>query len=105
MAQAYNVSSTTRTKTHRSDNSADDNGRQKSKSLAECLELSRERAQWTDVSFTFPDDAAGRLEAHKLVLASRSPVLEAMFYGHMAETSSVIKITDITKKTFRLFLR
>lgn len=62
-----------------------------------------------DVWFSCMDhdesDKADRIPAHKLILASRSPVFEAMFYGEMAESSSEIHLSQIEKIPFLLFLR
>ncbi|WAQ93793.1 BTBD6-like protein, partial [Mya arenaria] len=58
----------------------------------------------SDISF-----AAGKkrtiLHAHKMILASRSPVFFSMFCGLLKETSTVVDIPDINADVFRLFLK
>ena len=45
------------------------------------------------------------IQAHKLILAACSPVLEAMFYGGMSTTNeTTIKITDISASAFSRFI-
>lgn len=58
-----------------------------------------------DVHFTFPNgDSTVQLPAHKLILASVSPVFKAMFYGPQKE-GDIIKITDCTADVFEQFLQ
>ena len=45
-----------------------------------------------------------RIPAHKLILAARSPVFDAMFYGPMAEQKEVV-VPDIETKGFKKLLR
>ncbi|XP_052782021.1 BTB/POZ domain-containing protein 6-B-like [Mya arenaria] len=58
----------------------------------------------SDISF-----AAGKkrtiVRAHKMILASRSPVFFSMFCGLLKETSTVVDIPDINADVFRLFLK
>ena len=65
--------------------------------------------QFADVWFICKDqdksDKADRVAAHKLILAARSPVFEAMFYGELAESDNEIELPDIEKIPFLLFLR
>jgi len=46
-----------------------------------------------------------KLGAHKMVLAARSPVFEAMFYGPCASGSDTTQIEDADIQTMNLFLR
>ena len=43
--------------------------------------------------------------AHKMILAARSSVFEAMFFGMLMETQDEIALDDIDSETFKLFLR
>ena len=65
--------------------------------------------RYADVWFICKDqdksNKADRVAAHKLILASRSPVFEAMFYGELAESDTEIELPDIEKIPFLLFLR
>lgn len=45
-----------------------------------------------------------KINCHKLILSSASPVFEAMFYGPLAETSC-IKIIDINLDVFQLMIK
>jgi speckle-type POZ protein len=73
--------------------------------LGDCLLVVFQQGLWTDVTFAFQeDDAIARVHAHKLVLASRSPVFQAMFYGPMSDSRHEIEITDVTADYFRLLL-
>ncbi|WVZ92096.1 hypothetical protein U9M48_038186 [Paspalum notatum var. saurae] len=57
----------------------------------------------TDVSFTIESET---FDAHRVVLAARSPVFKAELLGSMAEsTMSSITIHDIAPATFRVMLR
>ena len=58
----------------------------------------------SDISFTC-EDSDKKFYAHKYVLATSSSVFYAMFYGVLAERSSVIKISDTDEKSFEEFLR
>ena len=87
----------------------DVSGWQAGKTLAECLTYSYEHQLFTDVSFEV-DQTDGQvkktLSAHKSILASRSPVFEAMLYGGLGISSSQkISITDVDSESFHEFLR
>lgn len=45
-----------------------------------------------------------RISAHKLILANRSPVFKAMFYGLLSDNKE-IEITDISFDVFNQMLR
>jgi hypothetical protein len=57
----------------------------------------------SDISFTC-EDSDKKFFAHKYVLTTSSSVFYAMFYGVLAERSSVIKISDTDEKSFEEFL-
>ena len=77
----------------------------KGKTLAEDhLRLFTEEFQ-VDVNFLIEDgEEAQIIRAHKLILASRSPVFSAMFYGELREPDD-IKLPDTTGEIFKAFLR
>lgn len=57
----------------------------------------------TDVEFLVGDPPGTRFKAHKLILAMRNDVFEAMFYGSIPEEGDVI-IPDLHPDGFRAFL-
>lgn len=62
-----------------------------------------------DVHFSFDssdnDKASGtRIPAHKILLADKSDVFEAMFYGELKETGD-IRVTDVSDAAFVEFLQ
>ncbi|KAL3854102.1 hypothetical protein ACJMK2_013381 [Sinanodonta woodiana] len=71
-----------------------------------CLEQLCMLDHFADVHFVFPKcQGQGLLPAHRLILAMRSPVFEAMFYGGLSESSHEIRIEDIPMEIFSLLLR
>lgn len=60
----------------------------------------------SDVTFVLDDRAGNSVEipAHRLILASRSPVFERMFYGDLKEGHTV-NITDVSAEGFTEFLQ
>ncbi|XP_052810293.1 BTB/POZ domain-containing protein 6-B-like [Mya arenaria] len=58
----------------------------------------------SDISFAAGEERT-IVRAHKMILASRSPVFFAMFCGLLKETSTVVDIPDIKADDFRLFLK
>lgn len=58
----------------------------------------------TDVEFLVGDPPGTRFKAHKLILAMRNDVFEAMFYGSIPEDGDVI-IPDLHPDGFRAFLK
>lgn len=77
------------------------------KSVTESISAAQVGEKWSDISFrcSDQDEKDEAIKAHKFILASRSPVFEAMFFGAMKETNDEIKLDDITAETFQLFLR
>ena len=79
------------------------------KTLSESTVCLMRSEKYADVWFRCKDHDQSvekdRVAAHKLILASRSPVFEAMFYGELAETSNEILLPEIEKIPFLLFLR
>lgn len=67
------------------------------------------KSLWTDVEFKCNDsdlDLNVSIWAHKIILASRSPVFQAMFYGPCADIQSdVVELIDTDAHTFTLFLK
>ena len=59
---------------------------------------------YCDVKFQV-GKAARLISAHKYVLASRSSVFAAMFYGGLPEISDVIVVSDIEPEIFDTLLR
>ena len=77
---------------------------QSGKNVLECNKYMLDNQLYCDVKFQV--GKAGRLiSAHKYVLASRSSVFAAMFYGGLPEISDVIVISDIEPEVFEIFLR
>jgi len=66
------------------------------------LEL-RKNSETHDVHFSFGEDVAD-VGAHKLVLAVKSDVFKAQFYGSMKETKDPIEICDSSPQAFIVFL-
>ena len=58
----------------------------------------------SDISFTC-SGSSKTFYAHKYVLGTTSVVFHAMFYGEMAEKSSVVHLPDATEEGFEQFLR
>ena len=58
----------------------------------------------TDVEFLAGNEDKEIVRAHRIILASRSPVFHAMFYGDMREQGNVISLPDITPDSLKCFL-
>ncbi|XP_060560406.1 uncharacterized protein LOC132720305 [Ruditapes philippinarum] len=79
---------------------------QHAKALGDCMIKLYENKLWTDVKFRCKDhDDNERIHAHKIVLAARSPVFQAMLFGPCAEENEEILLDSIEAETFDLFLR
>ena len=77
------------------------------KSVTQSISIAQNCDAWSDISFLCydQDESHKPIKAHKFILASRSPVFEAMFFGPMKETNKVIKLEDISSEAFKAFLR
>lgn len=73
------------------------------KGLTDCMKHVLNNALFCDVTLLV-GDSEEEVNAHKLVLVSRSPVFYASFEGPMAEKGQLV-IKDIEKDTFELFLQ
>lgn len=49
-------------------------------------------------------DGSFTLKAHRIVLAARSPVFQAMFYGPCADGASIVELTEVDRDIMDLFL-
>ena len=68
-----------------------DDWQSKRSTIKECMSYWFNNSTLSDVTFVVHQK---RLPGHKFVLASRSSVFFAMFYGPIAESNSEVKITD-----------
>ena len=68
-----------------------------------------EKQLWTDLSIRcrdhVTDDPDDRLRAHKVILAARSPVFSAMFYGAISNGTIELDLTEYGKESVDAFLR
>lgn len=106
-ANKINKKNETASTSSKRDKSIDEVDWQLGKSVTESISIAQTCDAWSDVSFRFhdQDETDEPVKAHKFILASRSPVFEAMFFGLMKETNQVIKLEDVSSDTFRAFLR
>lgn len=65
-----------------------------------------ETGSFSDVAFIVVDKrgAVKRIPAHKMILASMSPVFHQMFYGELAESGD-IRVADASAEAFTEFLQ
>ncbi|XP_060573661.1 uncharacterized protein LOC132731489 [Ruditapes philippinarum] len=79
---------------------------QDGKNLGQCMLEMFQQGLWTDVVFQCMghDKGEGVIKAHKNVLASRSSVFQAMFFGPCADTTDVVELKDKEKEILHLFL-
>ncbi|XP_060556268.1 uncharacterized protein LOC132716941 [Ruditapes philippinarum] len=79
---------------------------QDGKNLGQCMLEMFQQGLWTDVVFQCMDNDKGEgvIKAHKNVLASRSSVFQAMFFGPCAGTTNVVELKDQQKEIIHLFL-
>ncbi|XP_060557021.1 BTB/POZ domain-containing protein 3-like isoform X2 [Ruditapes philippinarum] len=76
------------------------------KTVGACMGEMFDRGLWTDVEFQCKDHSKkGIIKAHKIVLAARSPVFEAMFFGPCADGKSVVEVKNIESDIFQALLR
>ncbi|KAH3863485.1 BTB/POZ domain-containing protein 6-like [Dreissena polymorpha] len=73
------------------------------KTIDQCLQGIFKNGIWTDVTFKCSDGR--QVEAHRLVLAMRSPVFQAMFFGLCSEKKEEFEIEDADSTVFSEFLR
>ena len=77
--------------------------------LGDCMLQLFDEGLWTDISFRCSDQTEENprdgIHAHKIVLAARSPVFQAMFFGPCKESNTVIEVQDAESQYFELFLR
>ena len=73
-------------------------------SLSEGLSDMRSRGAMTDVTFLVGPAPHNKVNAHRLVLSSRSPVFCVMFDGPLTE-SRYISIPDIHEDIFDIIIR
>ncbi|XP_045194653.2 BTB/POZ domain-containing protein 6-like [Mercenaria mercenaria] len=79
---------------------------QQGKNLAACIVEMYDRDLWTDVKFHCKDHEEEKtIQAHKIVLAARSPVFQAMFFGPCADRTNEVTLKDTKKNIMLLFLR
>lgn len=100
-----NVTSATSTST--ADSMEQTAGREP-ETIAESLSVMFNNNELSDVCFKFPNETVEEkcvLKAHKLILAIRSPVFKAMFYGTLQETGQDVNIEDISYEIFQSLLR
>ncbi|XP_064613902.1 BTB/POZ domain-containing protein 6-like isoform X2 [Liolophura sinensis] len=76
------------------------------KGMKGCLEYCLDNEHLMDIQFRFVEETPLQTaRAHRLILAVRSPVFEAMFYGPLADGADHVDITDIDSSAFRAMLR
>ena len=77
---------------------------QAGRNVLECNKFMLDNHLYCDVKFKV-GKAGNLMRAHKYVLASRSSVFAAMFYGCFQESTDVIKVSDIEPDVFDILLR
>ncbi|XP_053395927.1 uncharacterized protein LOC123547760 [Mercenaria mercenaria] len=79
---------------------------QHNKDLGDCMIELYNKGLWTDVTFRCKDHGENeRIHAHKIVLAARSPVFQAMFFGPCANEKDEVQLENAEAKILDLFLR
>ncbi|XP_053395926.1 BTB/POZ domain-containing protein 1-like [Mercenaria mercenaria] len=78
---------------------------QHNKDLGDCMAELYNKRLWTDVKFHCNDhDENERIHAHKIVLAARSPVFQAMFFGPCASGKDEIDLDNVQAEIMDLLL-
>lgn len=76
------------------------------KALGECMLEMYDCRLWTDVKFRCEDHEEGEfIQAHKLILAARSPVFQALFFGPCSQQNDEVDMKAARSETLCLFLR
>ncbi|XP_053391417.1 BTB/POZ domain-containing protein 2-like [Mercenaria mercenaria] len=79
---------------------------QHNKDLGDCMVELYDKRLWTDVKLRCKDhDENERIHAHKIVLAARSPVFQAMFFGACTNGKDEVQLDNTESKILDLFLR
>ncbi|XP_045193670.2 uncharacterized protein LOC123549559 [Mercenaria mercenaria] len=79
---------------------------QQGKGIGACMLEMYDRCLWTDVMFHCKDSEEREvIKAHKIVLAARSPVFQAMFFGPCADGKDEVNLKDVEQDIFLLVLR
>ncbi|KAL3885807.1 hypothetical protein ACJMK2_025844 [Sinanodonta woodiana] len=80
-------------------------GWQSDNTLSESLAFMLQNELWTDVTFTFKSqEGVIQVKGHTVILAARSPVFQAMFYGRI-DSKREVEIEDASPESFQLFLK
>lgn len=76
------------------------------KNLNQCMLEMFHKGLWTDVTFRCMDHDDGEevIKAHRNVLAARSPVFQAMFFGPCATSNETVEVRDKEREILHLFL-
>ena len=77
---------------------------QMGKDRKECMTYMFDNEVFCDVEFKVGEEGE-LIKAHKLLLASRSPVFEGMLFGKLQETKSPMMIPDVDPAVFKALLR
>ncbi|WAR29190.1 BTBD9-like protein [Mya arenaria] len=80
---------------------------QEKRNLAESVTYAFDHSLWTDVELVCTNENGETLQikAHKMMLASRSPVFEAMLFGPAADKGNTIQITTFSYEQMDLLIR
>lgn len=81
-----------------------ENWREKCRDVITSNKYALKKGILTDVKFIVGPEKT-MYHAHRLILALRSPVFEAMFYGGLAERGDTVTIPDVSSDGFSHLLR
>ncbi|WAR28937.1 BTB6B-like protein [Mya arenaria] len=89
------------------DNKYTSNHWQEDRNVTESYLYAYENSLWTDVTLecTAENGDAYNIKAHRMILASRSPVFEAMLFGPAADKGETIQITSFGYELMDLLIR